>query len=57
MKLNIAKEVAAREQMTVEQRQQRYVEVFGEPDGSSVSRLPWVWRETGRDVRRGRGCW
>jgi hypothetical protein len=31
MKLNLAKELAALEQMTVGQLQQRYADVFGEP--------------------------
>jgi len=46
MKLNIAKEVAALEQMTVGQLQQRYVEVFGEPVRSRhkqylIRRIAW----------------
>lgn len=46
MKLNIAKEVAALEQMTVGQLQQRYVEAFGEPVRSRhkqylVRRIAW----------------
>ncbi|MBW7929101.1 MAG: DUF2924 domain-containing protein [Fimbriimonadaceae bacterium] len=46
MSLNIAKEVAALEQMTVGQLQQRYVEVFGEPIRSRhkqylVRRIAW----------------
>ena len=46
MKLNIAKEVADLEQMTVGQLQQRYVEVFGEPVRSRhkqylIRRIAW----------------
>jgi len=46
MKLNIAKELAALEQMTVGQLQQRYVEVFGEPVRSRhkqylIRRIAW----------------
>jgi len=46
MKLNIAKEVAALEQMTVGQLQQRYVEIFGEPVRSRhkqylIRRIAW----------------
>jgi hypothetical protein len=46
MKLNIAKEVAALQQMTVGQLQQRYVEVFGEPVRSRhrqylIRRIAW----------------
>ena len=46
MKLNIAKEVAALEQMTVGQLQQRYVEVFNEPARSRhkqylIRRITW----------------
>jgi hypothetical protein len=46
MKLNIAKEVAALEQMTVGQLQQRYVEVFDEPVRSRhkqylIRRVAW----------------
>lgn len=46
MKLNIAKEVAALEQMTVGQLQQRYIEVFGEPVRSRhkqylIRRIAW----------------
>jgi hypothetical protein len=46
MKLNIAKEVAALEQMTVGQLQQRYVEVFSEPVRSRhkqylIRRIAW----------------
>lgn len=46
MKLNIAKDVAALEQMTVGQLQQRYVEVFGEPVRSRhkqylIRRIAW----------------
>lgn len=46
MKLNIAKEVTALEQMTVGQLQQRYVEVFGEPVRSRhkqylIRRIAW----------------
>jgi len=46
MKLNIAKEIAALEQMTVGQLQQRYVEVFGEPVRSRhkqylIRRIAW----------------
>ena len=46
MRLNIAKEVAALEQMTVGQLQDRYVEVFGEPVRSRhrqylIRRIAW----------------
>ncbi len=46
MKLNIATEVTALEQMTVGQLQQRYVEVFGEPVRSRhkqylIRRIAW----------------
>lgn len=46
MKLNITKEVAALEQMTVGQLQQRYVEVFAEPVRSRhkqylIRRIAW----------------
>lgn len=46
MKLNIAKEVAALEQMTVGQLQQRYADVFGEPVRSRhkqylIRRIAW----------------
>ncbi len=39
MKLNIEREVAALEQMTVGQFQQRYVELFSEPGTSSTPEL------------------
>lgn len=46
MKLNLAKELAALEQMTVGQLQQRYAEVFGEPVRSRhkqylIRRIAW----------------
>lgn len=46
MKLNLKKELAALEQMTVGQLQQRYVEVFGEPVRSRhkqylIRRIAW----------------
>lgn len=46
MKLNLPKELAALEQMTVGQLQQRYVEVFGEPVRSRhrqylIRRIAW----------------
>jgi len=46
MKLNIAKELAALEQMTVGQLQQRYIDVFGEPVRSRhkqylIRRIAW----------------
>ena len=40
MKLNITKEVAALEQMTVGQLQQRYVEVLGEPRPQPPQAVP-----------------
>jgi hypothetical protein len=46
MKLNLAKELAALEQMTVGQLQQRYADVFGEPVRSRhkqylIRRIAW----------------